>query len=77
MYFTKSGKQRQGFCPRSQTKRQRTDLDVSRLGPGFGNQEIVTFEHHHWSAKILHGRIFKGINIKGGSEGSQGVHIPQ
>ena len=67
----------QGFYPRSQTKRRRTELDVSRLGPGFGNQETVTFEHHHWCAKILHGRIFKGINIKGGSEGSQGVHVPQ
>ena len=37
----------------------------------------MTFKHHHWCAKILHGRIFKGINLKGGSEGSQGVRVPQ
>lgn len=37
----------------------------------------MTFEHHHWCAKILHGRIFKGINLKGGSDRSQGVRVPQ
>lgn len=59
-YVTKNGRPRKTAKDSAQGHRRKGKTrtwNFLRLGPGFGNQETVTFEHHFWCAKIICGRI--------------------
>lgn len=80
LYFIKNGRQRKTAKDSAQGHGRKGKIRTWTflgLGPRFGSQETVTFERCFWCQNYLQQIIIKGINLKGGSKRSQGIHAPR